>query len=73
MVPLLFAVLVFAGLCWNVTPANSEGHLYTNISEIAHICDVDVVEEESRDADVGRDDEEDENENTEEPSLFHHH
>ena len=29
-VPLLFAVLVFAGYSWDVTPANNEGRLYIN-------------------------------------------
>ena len=27
--PLLFAVLVFAGYSWDLTPANNEGHLYS--------------------------------------------
>jgi len=31
-VPLLFAVLVFAGYSWDLTPANNEGRLYLIVS-----------------------------------------
>jgi hypothetical protein len=36
--PLLFAVLVFEGLCWKVTPANSEGRLYITYEKAAIKC-----------------------------------
>ena len=38
-----------------------------------HVGDVDIVEEEGGDADVGRDDEQDKDEDAKEPALLHHH
>ena len=42
------------------------------LTKSTYVSDIDVVEQQCRDADVGRDDEEDEDEDAEEPALLDH-